>query len=126
VDLLQLLPSQSRPPVFLLVDNLYAVNTGTGRWTAKSNLDAVATLKSSLLTLRALTTSTVAVHCVPGHSLIYGNEIADLLAKGGADGTTCSSMPDLASEKNAFKITLKFSKKCSKNACLECSLVNEI
>jgi len=76
VDLLQLLPSQSRPPVFLFVDNLYAINTGTGRWSAKANLDAVATLKSSLLTLRALTT--VAVHWVPGHSLIYGNEIADL------------------------------------------------
>jgi hypothetical protein len=44
VDLLQLLPSQSRPPVFLFVDNLYAINTGTGRWTAKSNLNAVATL----------------------------------------------------------------------------------
>ena len=90
MDLLQLLPSQSRPPVFLLVDT---INTGTGRWTAKSNLDAVATLKSSLLTLRALTT--VAVHWVPGHSLIYGNEIADLLAKRGANGTTCSSMPDV-------------------------------
>jgi ribonuclease HI len=69
-----------------------AINTGTGRWTAKSNLDAVTTLKSSLLTLRALTT--VAIHWVPGHSLIYGNEVADLLAKRGADGTTCSSMPD--------------------------------
>ena len=61
---------------------------------AKSNLDTVATLKSSLLTLRASTT--VAVHWVPGHSLIYGNEIADLLAKRGADGTTCSSMPDVS------------------------------
>jgi hypothetical protein len=49
------------------------LNTG---WTAKSNLVAVATLKSSPLTLRALTT--VAVHWVPGHSLIYGNEDADL------------------------------------------------
>jgi ribonuclease HI len=88
VDLLQLLPSQSRPPVFLFADNLYAINTGTGRWSAKANLDAVATLKSSILTLRALTT--VAVHWVPDHSLIYGNEIADLLA-----GTTCSSMPDV-------------------------------
>ena len=47
----------------------------------------------SLLTLRALTT--VAVHRVPSLSLIYGNEIADLLAKRGADGTTCSSMPDV-------------------------------
>ena len=45
-----------------------------------------------MLTLRALTT--VAIHWVPGHSLIYGNEVADLLAKRGADGTTCSSMPD--------------------------------
>ena len=93
VDLLQLLPFQSRPPVFLFADNLYAINTGTGRWTAKSNLDAVASLKSSLLTLRALTT--VAAHWVPGHSLIYGNEIADLLAKRGADGTTRSSIPDV-------------------------------
>ena len=65
----------------------------SGRWTVKSNFDAVATLKSSLLTLRALTT--VAIHWVPGHSLIYGNEVADLLAKRGADGTTCSSMPDV-------------------------------
>ncbi len=39
VDLLQPLPSQSRPPAFLFVDNLYAINTGTGRWRAKSNLD---------------------------------------------------------------------------------------
>ena len=93
MDLLQLLPSQSRPPVFLFVDNLYAINTGTGRWTAKSNLDAVASLKSSLLTLRALTT--VAVHWVHGYSLIFGNEIADLLAKRGADGTTRSSIPDV-------------------------------
>ena len=78
----------------LFADNLYAINTGTGRWTAKSNLDAVASLKSSLLTLRALTT--VTVHWVPGHSLIYGNEIADLLAKRGADGgTTRSSIPDV-------------------------------
>ena len=69
MDLLQLLPSQSRPPVFLLVDNLYAVNTGTGRWTAKSNLDAVATLKSSLLTLRALTT--VAVHRPTSRLIIH-------------------------------------------------------
>ena len=62
MDLLQLLPSQSRPPVFLFVDNLYAINTGTGCWIAKSNLNAVATLKSSLLTLRALGLTTVAVH----------------------------------------------------------------
>ena len=41
---LQLLPSHFRPPVFLFVDNLYAINTGTGRWTAKLNLDAVAAL----------------------------------------------------------------------------------
>ena len=86
VDLVQLITSQSRPPVFFFVDNLYAINPATGRWSAKSNLDAVATLKSSLLTLRAFTT--VAVHWVPGHSLIYGNEVADLLAKRGADGTT--------------------------------------
>ena len=60
VDLVQLITSQSRPPVFFFVDNLYAINTGTGRWTAKSNPDAVATFKPSLLTLRALTT--VAAH----------------------------------------------------------------
>jgi hypothetical protein len=60
-DLLQL-SSLPIPPVFFFVDNLYAINTGTGRWIAKSNLNAVATLKSSLLTLRALGLTTVAVH----------------------------------------------------------------
>ena len=60
-----------------------------------------------MLTLRALTT--VAIHWVPGHSLIYGNEVADLLAKRGADVTTCSSMPDFPT---LIDLIFAFSTKC--------------
>ena len=77
-----------------MTDNRYAINTATGRWTAKSNLPAIAALKSALKHLHQLTS--VSIHWVPAHCNIFENELADLLAKRGADGVTSSSLPDLS------------------------------
>jgi hypothetical protein len=90
-------------PVFLFVDNLYAINTATGRWTAKSNLDEknpiekeknkiYLILSIGFFLMLSLPSIPPYLPWVPGHSLVYGNEIADLLAKRGADGTTRSSI----------------------------------
>ena len=61
------LPPNSVPPFSSLTDNRYAINAATrsGRWTAKSNLPAIAALKSALKHLHQLTS--VAIHWVSAH-----------------------------------------------------------
>jgi hypothetical protein len=58
-----LLPFSRLPIILFVILNLYAIKVGSGRWTAKSNLDAVSALQSSLQLLRQLTT--VAIYWVP-------------------------------------------------------------
>ena len=47
---------------------------------------------------------------VPGHAVIYGNEVADLLVKRGAGGITSSSlrMPDLVGLPTLNNLRLQF------------------
>ena len=73
-------------PVHIFLDNLYAKNIGEGRWSAKSNFKFVDELLEALNELRALTSTSL--FWVPAHADIFENEIADRLAKRGANGNS--------------------------------------
>lgn len=95
------LANQRRPPrVYIFVDNQYAINVSTQQWTSRSNRPLVAQIHKALSRLRTLTE--VFIMWVPGHAHVYGNEVADTLAKRGARGVS-SSAPLPVSDLTALK-----------------------
>ena len=70
-------------------DNMYALKTITGEWSTQSNVDLVKEAQACLAELSKH--ATVHLMWVPGHADVYGNEVADRLAKRGAKGSTSTS-----------------------------------
>ena len=86
---------QTPRPITIFSDSRYALNIANGIWKAKAHLPLVRDLQSVLARLRSLTT--VSLFWVPAHAGIFFNDVADLLAKRGADGISSSAQPDAAS-----------------------------
>jgi ribonuclease HI len=77
----------------IFIDNQYAIKTTVKEWVAKSNLDLIHQAQTLLCRLK----QRFPTHLlwVPGHAQIPGNEIADWLAKRGAQGnSTCDPPPE--------------------------------
>ena len=85
------------PPVQIFVDNLFAINTTLGKWQAHIHTDLIGDVQCELLRLRKLTR--VDIFWVPAHAGIFDNDVADFLAKRGAEG--CTSTSALAEEEVA-------------------------
>jgi ribonuclease HI len=79
------------PPVYIFIDNLYAINTAQKKWVATSNLSLLREIYPLLAQLRSRTSVTLI--WVPGHCNVPGNEIADWLAKQGSKGVSSSTPP---------------------------------
>ena len=74
------------PVIHFFVDNQYAINTATRKHRTRAHKQIVALLLSRLDLLDAI--AEYHIHWVPGHAGVYGNEIADWLAKRGAKGVS--------------------------------------
>lgn len=72
------------PIIHFFVDNKYTINTAIRKHRVRAHKQIVNTLLHRLDTLSTLTE--YHIHWVPGHAGVYGNEIADWLAKRGAKG----------------------------------------
>jgi ribonuclease HI len=81
-------------PVYGFIDNKYAIEATDELIRSKTNLGVLAEARSALKDLRSLTSVTLG--WIPGHSKLWGNEVADLLAKDGAQGITSRSPPSRA------------------------------
>jgi ribonuclease HI len=77
--------------VYFFVDNKYAINVSTKVWKAKCHRPLVRQIHLTLASLLKLTQ--VFFLWVPAHAMIYGNEVADYLAKRGAKAASFSSCP---------------------------------
>ena len=75
----------------IFIDNQYAIKTTVKEWVAKSNLDLIHQAQTLLCRLK----QRFPTHLlwVPGHAQIPGNEIADWLAKRGAQGNSTYDPP---------------------------------
>ena len=62
-----------------------------GKWNATTNTDLISEAKTLLSRVRLLAPTTLI--WVPSHTGIFGNELADLLAKRGAAGITDTAFP---------------------------------
>ena len=85
-------PPCSRPPVFVFIDNKYAIESANSEKRCKANRRQVAMTRRAVSHLRTLTE--VFLRWVPAHADVEGNEVADTLAKRGAKGTTSRAPPD--------------------------------
>ena len=81
--------------IALFSDSKYALNIANGTWKAKAHLPLVRQLRSALAFFRTLTT--VSLLWVPAHADIYHNDLADLLAKRGAEGISSHDALDFPS-----------------------------
>lgn len=79
--------------IYFFVDNKYAINVtaSTKVWKAKCHQPLVRQIHLALTSLQNLTQ--VFFLWVPAHAKIYGNEVADHLAKRGAKAASFSSRP---------------------------------
>ena len=77
--------------VYFFVDNKYAINVSTKIWKAKCHRPLVRQIHLTLASLLKLTQ--VFFLWVPAHAMIYGNEVADYLAKRGAKAASSSFCP---------------------------------
>jgi len=73
-------------PVFVFTDSKYVLDLINNISTPRTNLILVQSLSQEVSRAREL--SLITFHKVPGHAHVYGNEIADALAKRGAKGIT--------------------------------------
>ena len=91
---LRALPPEDRDPVYIFVDNQFAINAANGESKIRANKALVTQVQDSLETLRQITPTTLV--WVPGHAGIGGrNELADVLAKRGAKGTNSGHPPHI-------------------------------
>ena len=79
------------PPIYIFVDNKYAINATQGTTRNRTNLALVREARAALAALSRITT--VHIDWVPGHANIFQNEIADYLAKRGSRGTSTQLPP---------------------------------
>ena len=70
--------------IYFIIYVHYAINTVLGKIKSKTNQDIISTARTAYTSLSERTTVTLL--WVPGHSKIWGNELADFLAKEGANG----------------------------------------
>ena len=91
-------PSAQIPPVFIFVDNQFAIKAANGQSKIRANKALVAIVQHSLNVLRELTPATLV--WVPGHSNIGGNDVADALAKRGAKGISSDQPPSSLTPRN--------------------------
>ena len=78
-------------PNYIFIDNTFVINTVEDKWNANSNLTLISQAKTLLEQARRLSPTTLI--WVPGHAGIFGNELADFLAKRGASGISSTSFP---------------------------------
>ena len=90
-ELLSRISPSSRPPVFVFIDNRYAIESANSDKKCKANRRQVGLTRRAVSALRTLTD--VSLRWVPAHAEVDGNEDADTLAKRGAKGTTSSDPP---------------------------------
>ena len=90
-ELLSRVAPSSRPPVFVFIDNRYAIESANSDKKCKANRRQVGLTRRAVSALRTLTD--VSLRWVPAHAEVGGNEDADTLAKRGAKGTTSSDPP---------------------------------
>ena len=76
------------PVIHFFVDNQYAINTANRKHRVRAHKRIVHTLLQRLDTLS--TQTDYHIHWVPGHAGVFGNEVADYLAKRGAKGISSS------------------------------------
>ena len=95
---LRALPPEDRDPVYIFVDNQFAINAANGESKIRANKALVTQVQDSLETLRQITPTTLV--WVPGHAGIGGNELADVLAKRGAKGTNSGHPPHIPPNKH--------------------------
>lgn len=98
------LPPEGRDPVFIFVDNQFAINAANGKSKIRANKPLVALVQRALEALRDITPTTLV--WVPGHAGIGGNELADALAKRGAKGINSGHPPHIPQNKHPTQ-TLK-------------------
>ena len=77
-------------PVFLFVDNRWAIDTALGR-TPPRRCDTVARAVRDLV-VEVTKTRRLHVYWTPGHTGVEGNELADVAAKCGASGISKGSV----------------------------------
>ena len=75
-----------RLPLYVFVDNQYAINAAEGKIRTRANAVVVKKTQQALVKLRQIIPVTLI--WVPGHAGVIQNEIADGLAKRGAKGIT--------------------------------------
>lgn len=91
IDTLTPIPQHRRPVTHFFIDSIYTINMARGRWIARSSRRLITLVRDLLRSLELLTA--VHFHWVPGHAEIFGNEVADWLAKRGATGITSTNAP---------------------------------
>ena len=74
------------PVLHFFVDNQYTINTALRKYRTRAHKQIIRTLLTRLDLLSEI--AEYHIHWVPGHAGVYGNEIADWLAKRGAKGVS--------------------------------------
>jgi ribonuclease HI len=84
-------PGGLPPVVRIFTDNQFAINTSLGKWKTSCHSDILQGILACRAELQGF--SQVLLLWVPAHAGVYGNEVADYLAKRGASGISAINPP---------------------------------